>query len=63
MLKPLRLALLYGHLVVRGAHVYHPGGARPVCTLSFAREMLKFGLLVKNGSRFELTERGRSFAV
>lgn len=33
MIKPLRLARVYGFLVERGDGVYHPGGTQPACSL------------------------------
>lgn len=60
MVKPLRLALLYGHLIARGARLYHPGGPHPVCSLSLAKQMVQAGLLCKNGEKFELTQEGRN---
>jgi hypothetical protein len=62
MVKPLRFALLYGHLIARGARLYHPGGSHPVCSLSFAKQMVEAGLLCRTGETFELTQEGRSFA-
>ena len=62
MIKPLRLALLYGHLTARGAALYHPGGSHPVCSLSLAKQMVEAGLLWRNGESFELTPEGRRFA-
>ncbi|MCA1384562.1 hypothetical protein I6F33_17575 [Bradyrhizobium sp. BRP20] len=62
MVRPLRLALLYGHLIARGAQLYHPGGSQPVCSLSLAKQMVEAGLLCANGESFELTQEGRSFA-
>ncbi|MDA9543437.1 hypothetical protein GPL17_26055 [Bradyrhizobium yuanmingense] len=62
MIKPLRLALLYGHLIARGARLYHPGGSHPVCSLSLAKQMVAAGLLHANGESFELTQEGRTFA-
>lgn len=62
MVRPLRLALLYGHLIARGAQLYHPGGSHPVCSLALARQMVEAGLLRANGESFELTQEGRSHA-
>lgn len=63
MLKPLRLALLYGHLLARGSKLYHPGSAHPVCSVALAEQMIRAGLLVRNGQFLELTAEGRSFAA
>jgi len=62
MVKPLRLALLYGHLILRGPRLYHPGGSRPVCSLSLAKQMVEAGFLRTIGDTFELTQEGRRFA-
>ncbi|MVT53088.1 hypothetical protein GPL17_21690 [Bradyrhizobium yuanmingense] len=58
MLKPLRLARVYGFLVERGDGVYHPGGGQPVCSLRLAQKMVEGGWLVKHGQRYEPTEQG-----
>lgn len=58
MLKPLRLARIYGFLVERGGRVYHPGGCQPICWTTSARKMVEGGWLVKHGERYEPTERG-----
>ncbi|WP_247551715.1 hypothetical protein [Bradyrhizobium sp. 138] len=41
MLKPLRLARVYGFLVERRDGVYHPGGSQPACSLVWRRRWLK----------------------
>ena len=58
MLKPLRLARVYGFLVERSDGVYHPGGNQPACSTGMARKMVEGGWLVKHGQRYEPTERG-----
>ena len=58
MLKPLRLARVYGFLVERWDGVYHPGGSEPVCSTGMARNMVEGGRLVKYGHRYEPTEQG-----
>lgn len=58
MIKPLRLARVYGYLVQRSDGVYHPGGSHPACTTSLAGRMVKGGWLVKYGDRYEPTEQG-----
>jgi hypothetical protein len=58
MLKPLRLALVYGFLVERWDGVYHPGGGQPVCSTGMARKMVEGGWLVKHGQRYEPTQQG-----
>lgn len=63
MLKPLRLALLYGYLIAHGTRLYHPGGTHPVCSLAFAQQMIEAGLLLQTDQRFELTPEGRRFAT
>lgn len=62
MIRPLRLTLLYGHLIPRGRHVFHPGGSHPVCSFALVEKMVVAGLLTRNGERLVLTEEGRSFA-
>ena len=58
MLKPLRLARVYGFLVQRGGGVYHPGGSQPACSTGLAQKMVEGGWLVKHGERYEPTEQG-----
>jgi hypothetical protein len=58
MLKPLRLARVYGFLVQRGGGVYHPGGSQPACSTGLAQQMVEGGWLVKHGERYEPTEQG-----
>ena len=38
MLKPLRLARVYGFLVERRDGLYHPGGSQPSCSIELARK-------------------------
>lgn len=58
MLKPLRLARVYGFLVEREAGVYPPGGSQPACSLGLAQKMVEGGWLMKHGQRYEPTEQG-----
>jgi len=58
MLKPLRLARVYGFLVERRDGLYHPGGSQPSCSTELARKMVEGGWLVKHGQRYEPTEQG-----
>ncbi|MBW7964701.1 hypothetical protein [Bradyrhizobium sp. BR 10261] len=58
MLKPLRLARVYGFLVERNDGLHHPGGNQPVCSLPLAQRMVEGGWLVKRGFRYEPTEQG-----
>lgn len=58
MLKPLRLARVYGFLVQRGGGVHYPGGSQPACSTELARRMVEGGWLVKHGERYEPTEQG-----
>ncbi len=58
MLKPLRLARVYGFLVERGDGLYHPGGNQPACSIELARRMVEGGWLVKQGWRYQLSELG-----
>jgi hypothetical protein len=58
MIKPLRLARVYGYLVQRGDGVYHPGGSHPVCSTSLARRMVEGGWLKNYGERYEPTDQG-----
>ena len=39
MLKALRQAELYGHLVARSDRLYYPGGNHPLCSLYTAGEI------------------------
>ncbi|MCK1653502.1 hypothetical protein IVA88_18955 [Bradyrhizobium sp. 149] len=58
MIKPLRLARLYGYLVQRSDGLYHPGGSHPVCSASFAQRMVEGGWFAKYGDRYEPTQQG-----
>ncbi|MCK1360144.1 hypothetical protein [Bradyrhizobium sp. 199] len=58
MIKPLRLARVYGYLIQRGDGLYHPGGSQPVCTMSLARKMVEGGWLEQHGQRYEPTAQG-----
>lgn len=58
MLKPLRLARVYGFLVERRDGLYHPGGSQPSCSMELARKMVEGGWLVKHGQQYEPTEQG-----
>ncbi|WP_247462510.1 MULTISPECIES: hypothetical protein [unclassified Bradyrhizobium] len=58
MIKPLRLARVYGYLIQRSDGLYHPGGSQPVCTMSLARKMVEGGWLEQHGQRYEPTQQG-----
>ncbi|WP_245266682.1 hypothetical protein [Bradyrhizobium sp. WSM1743] len=55
MQKPLRHAQLYGYPIERDGDLFHPGGVQPSCGPAMAKRMVEAGLLVKIGSRYELT--------
>jgi hypothetical protein len=57
MLKPLRLAQIYGYLVEGKDGLYHPGGSQPACSMGLAQKMVEGGWLVKHGRRYEPTEK------
>lgn len=70
MIRALRQAQLYGHLVARTGKLYHPGGSRPVCSVQTGLQMVRAGWLAHRGDRYEITrdglralhpERGSSF--
>ncbi|MCK1575835.1 hypothetical protein [Bradyrhizobium sp. 174] len=58
MIKPLRLARVYGFLIQRRDSLYHPGGSQPACTMALARKMVEGGWLKQYGHRYEPTEQG-----
>jgi hypothetical protein len=58
MLKPLRLARVYGYLVERRDGLYHPGGSKPACSAELARMMVEGGWMVRYGERYEPTQQG-----
>ncbi len=58
MIRALRQAQLYGHLVVRTGKLYHPGGSRPVCSVQTGLKMVRAGWLVPRGDRYEITREG-----
>ena len=58
MIKPLRLARVYGYLIQHGDGLYHPGGSQSVCSISLARKMVDHGWLKQLGRRCEPTEQG-----
>jgi hypothetical protein len=58
MLKALRQAQLYGHLLVRNDRLYYPGGNHPVCSLQTAREMVRSGWLRKQDGEYVITPDG-----
>jgi hypothetical protein len=62
MLKALRQAQLYGHLVVRNDRLYHPGGSHPLCSLQTAREMVRSGWMARRDGEYEITPDGRRVA-
>ncbi|MGY0575752.1 hypothetical protein ACTGJ9_035865 [Bradyrhizobium sp. RDM12] len=57
MIKPLRLARVYGFLIQRGDSLYQPGGSQPACTMALARK-IEGGWLEQHGRRYEPTEQG-----
>lgn len=58
MLRPLRLLRVYGFMVERRDGLYHPGGNQPACSMALAGRMVQGGWLVKQGERYQLTEKG-----
>jgi hypothetical protein len=58
MIKPLRLARVYGYLIQRSDGVYCPGGRQPVCSTSLAQRMVEGGWLKNYGLRYEPTLQG-----
>ena len=58
LLRALRQAQLYGHLIVRADSLYHPGGNHPLCRLHHARQMVRSGLLAFRNGRYEITLEG-----
>jgi hypothetical protein len=58
MLRTLRQAQLYGHLIARSDRLYHPGGNHPLCSLHTAQEMVRSGWLVLQDGRYEITTEG-----
>lgn len=57
-IRALRHAQLYGHLINRTGRLYYPGGSHPVCSEQTAHEMVRAGLLVRRGGRYEITPVG-----
>jgi hypothetical protein len=58
--KALREAYLYGYLFARNGKLYLPGGYRsPICPVEFASPLIKLGLLVARGDKYEITPDGR----
>jgi hypothetical protein len=62
MLRTLRQAQLYGHLVARDDSLYHPGGNHSLCRLHHARQMVRSGWLILRDGRYEITTEGVSAA-
>jgi hypothetical protein len=62
MIKPLRLARVYGFLVEIWDGVYRPGGSQPACSTVLARKLVEGGWLAKYTERYEPTERPRMTA-
>lgn len=58
LLRALRQAQLYGHLIARGDSLYHPGGNHSLCRLHQARRMVRSGWLAIRDGRYELTPEG-----
>jgi hypothetical protein len=58
MIRALRQAQLYGHLVARTGRLYHPGGSRPVCSVQTGLQMARAGWLARRGDRYEITREG-----
>lgn len=63
MLRALRQAQLYGHLVARSDRLYHPGGNHPICGLPTAQEMVRSGWLIVRDGRYEITPEGMTAAA
>src|ERR1700739_4895215 len=57
-IRALRQARLYGYLINRTGRLYHPCGRHPVCREQTAHEMVRAGLLVRRGGRYEVTPVG-----
>ncbi len=58
MLRALRQAQLYGHLVARNDRLYHPGGSHQLCSVQSAHEMVRSGWLILRDGRYEITPEG-----
>ncbi len=58
MLKALRLARIYGFMVERRDGLYYPGSNLPACPKALAEKMVEGGWLVKQGERYQPTEKG-----
>lgn len=63
MLRALRQAQLYGHLVARDHKLYHPGGSQSLCRLHYAERMVRSGWLTVRDGRYEITAEGRCAAA
>jgi hypothetical protein len=62
LLRALRQAQLYGHLIARDSSLYHPGGNHSLCSLQEAQRMVRSGWLVVQNGRYEMTPEGRHVA-
>jgi hypothetical protein len=59
LLRALRQAQLYGHLIARSDRLYHPGGNHPLCSLQWGQEMVRSGWLVVRDGKYEITPEGQ----
>ena len=58
MLKALRQVRVYGFMVERRDGLYYPGSNQPACSKALAEKMVEGGWLVKQGERYQPTEKG-----
>jgi len=59
LLRALRHAQLYGHLIAGDDALFHPGGNHSLCRLHHARQMVRSGWLVVRDGRYEITPDGQ----